>query len=307
MKRFKNVLVVYNDEVGADDALTQAAALVRANDARLTLIDVCPEGYGSLAVPMEREKRLERAKRSLQLDGVGEVDSQVLIGTAIEKIIDQVLRANHDMVIATSTGGGMVHDALYGSLATQLMRKCPCPVWIVKPGQTMAYSRILAAVDPDPSNAADDPLCVKVMDMATSLANSHGAELHVLHAWEVDGNDRDTVWSEVPEKTHRMLLENHERKRRDSVEAMLRRYRDLPKAPLVHMPRGLPQWEIVNAVKANDIDLVVMGTTGRSGLLGLLVGNTAESIMAAVGSGILTVKPEGLEATIDRDGTMAVA
>ncbi|MEK6216453.1 MAG: universal stress protein, partial [Boseongicola sp.] len=122
MKRFKNVLVVYNDEVGADDALTQAAALVRANDARLTLIDVCPEGYGSLAVPMEREKRLERAKRSLQLDGVGEVDAQVLIGTAIEKIIDQVLWANHDMVIATSTGGGMVRDALYGSLATQLMR-----------------------------------------------------------------------------------------------------------------------------------------------------------------------------------------
>jgi universal stress protein E len=307
MKRFKNLLVVYNDEVGADDALTQAAALARANGARLTLIDFCPEGYGSSAVPVEREKRLERAKRSLKLDGLCEVNSQVLIGTAIEKIIYQVVQANHDMVIATSTGGGMVRDVLYGSLATQLMRKCPCPVWIVKPGQAMAYSRILAAVHPDPSNPADDPLCVKVMDMATSLANAHGAELHVLHAWEVDGNDRVTIGSEVPDKTYRMLLEKHEGQRRDSVKALLERYRDLPKSPLVHLPRGLPQWEIVNAVKAHDIDLVVMGTAGRSGLLGLLVGNTAESIMAAVGSGILTVKPEGLEATIDRDGTMAVA
>ena len=179
--------------------------------------------------------------------------------------------------------------------------------WIVQHEPPLAYSRILAAVAPDLSNAADDPLCIKVMDMATSLANSHGAELHVLHAWEVDGNDRVTIGSEVPDKTHRMLLEKHERQRRDTVKAMLGRYRDLPKAPLIHLPRGLPQWEIVNAVKANDIDLVVMGTTGRSGLLGLLVGNTAESIMAAVGSGILTVKPEGLEAAIDRDGTMAVA
>jgi len=31
MKRFKNILVVYNGEIGADDALTQAAALARAN------------------------------------------------------------------------------------------------------------------------------------------------------------------------------------------------------------------------------------------------------------------------------------
>ena len=40
MKRFKNILGVYNDAVGDDNALTQATALAKRNDARLTVIEV---------------------------------------------------------------------------------------------------------------------------------------------------------------------------------------------------------------------------------------------------------------------------
>ena len=39
MNRFKNILAVYNDAVGDDDALAQATALAKRNDARLTVID----------------------------------------------------------------------------------------------------------------------------------------------------------------------------------------------------------------------------------------------------------------------------
>ena len=64
-----------------------------------------------------------------------------------------------------------------------LMRKCPCPVWVVKPGQHERYARILAAVDTDPDDASKDALNRTIMELATSLAQLEQSELHVVHAW----------------------------------------------------------------------------------------------------------------------------
>jgi nucleotide-binding universal stress UspA family protein len=41
------------------------------------------------------------------------------------------------------------------------------------------------------------------------------------------------------------------------------------------------------------MDLIVMGTVARTGLGGLLIGNTAESVLQRVDCSVLAVKPEG--------------
>jgi universal stress protein E len=64
-----------------------------------------------------------------------------------------------------------------------LMRKCPCPVWVMNPDQPKHYSHILAAVDPTPSNEERDTLNVKIMDPATSLAHRERCELLIIHTW----------------------------------------------------------------------------------------------------------------------------
>ena len=43
MRRFKNILAVYGDTIGADDVFSQATALACENNARLPFIDVLPE------------------------------------------------------------------------------------------------------------------------------------------------------------------------------------------------------------------------------------------------------------------------
>jgi len=307
VKRFKNMLIVYNDVPGADDALTQGAALAVANDSRLTLVDICPIGYRTPDFIAEREKRLRRTVRSLHLEEIKDVDARVLVGDGCEEVIRQVLRARHDMVIASSEGGGPLKNALYGTMATALMRKCPCPVWIVKPGQSAVYRRVLAAVDVDPNGSTIDPLSAKVIEMASSLANGHNAEFHVLHAWDVTGKDADTIYSEVPDPTRARLLDNHEAVRRAALEDLLERHVYGHATPVPHLPRGTPVWEISGAVESHEIDLVVMGTASRSGLAALFLGNSAETILAATRCGVMTVKPDGFEASISLEQGRDVA
>jgi universal stress protein E len=57
--------------------------------------------------------------------------------------------------------------------------------------------------------------------------------------------------------------------------------------------KGKPDAAIAKFVAKNDIDLLVMGSVARSGLPGLLVGNTAERIVNQVDCSVLVVKPDG--------------
>lgn len=66
----------------------------------------------------------------------------------------------------------------------------------------------------------------------------------------------------------------------------------------VHLIKGAPGELISSAVEEWAVDLVVIGSVGRSGIPGLLIGNTAERVLNAVDCSVLTLKPEGFETPI---------
>lgn len=293
MKRFKDILCVYDGSIGAEDALNQAMMLAKANEAKLTVVDLAEEGRHSFNSIKERERRLQRLVPAIRADSVEDVEARVLVGTPFLEIIREVLRNEHDLVIASAEGGSIVKAVFFGSTVTHLIRKCPCPVWIVKPGQTVPYGRILAAIDPTSEDPTGGGLNVGIMDLSTSLARMTGGGLDIVHVWDVEGNDQDTLASEVPRAVRDEILDKHESRHRDAVGALLERY---PLSELDHeilLPRGLPQQQIVELVQDRDVDLIVMGTLNRTGIPGLLIGNAAETILEAVTCGVLAVKPAG--------------
>lgn len=293
MKRFKDILAVYDGSIGAEDALNQAMVLARANRAKLTIVDLAEEGRYSFRSIQERERRLQRLLPAIRAESVEDVHARILIGTPFLEIIRQVLRKQHDLVIASAEGGSVIKAVFFGSTVTHLIRKCPCPVWIVTPGQAVPYGRILAAIDPRFDDPTGDGLNVKIMDLATSLARMAGGGLDIVHVWEVTGNDSDTLASEAPSTVRESIVAKHEDKHRDAVEALLQRYSLGEIDYELLLPRGLPQQMIVELVQMRDVDLIVMGTLNRTGIPGFLIGNAAETILEAVTCGVLAVKPDG--------------
>lgn len=292
MQRFKNILVVYNDAVGDDEVLTQAASLAERNDARMTLIEVIKDVACSAAQLAERRKHLARIAVSIGQAG-GNVEVVSCAGTPFLEIVRQVLREKHDLVIMAAEGGGGFKNLFFGGTSMHLMRKCPCPVWILKPGQRANYARILAAVDTSPADAEADELNVKIMDLATSLARLNESELHIVHAWELTGHDLNSIRSEMTGEMQEQLLRRNELTHRKPVEHLLERYTLNDLQYHVHVVRGVAFSLIPRMAEEEEIDLIVMGTVRRTGIAGLLIGDTAELVLRQVECAVLTVKPEG--------------
>ena len=78
-------------------------------------------------------------------------------------------------------------------------------------------------------------------------------------------------------------------------------FRTLPRGVQVHVKEGPPDVVIPQAIDEYEIDLLVMGTLARSGIRGMLVGNTAERILPQLSCSLLAVKAAGFESPITLD------
>ena len=72
-----------------------------------------------------------------------------------------------------------------------------------------------------------------------------------------------------------------------------------------HIVKGQP-YQVISGL-ASKSDIAVMGTLSRSGIDGLLIGNTAERILRQVDCSVLAVKPEGFRTPLRFEDSLATA
>jgi nucleotide-binding universal stress UspA family protein len=90
----------------------------------------------------ERNRQLEQRVALFRNKGL-QIATNILCGTPFLEIIREVLRKKYDIVIKTARGSGRFRNSLFGSTTLHLMRKCPCPVWVIKPSQQYAILNII--------------------------------------------------------------------------------------------------------------------------------------------------------------------
>ena len=290
MQRFKNILVHLNYSVGDDDTLAQAVALARKNNAKLTIVEVFECLATSSAEISEREKQLQRLATSFFSDGVT-INSIVAVGTPFLEIIRLVLKDDYDLVMMTAEGKAGYTQLFFGSTSLHLLRKCPCPVWVTKPETHSSYTRLMAAVALESDD--DCELDSNIMSLATSLTRLHQGELHIANAWEVTGKDLDTLKSEFTDKMKDRILTTHEGVYQKRADKILTKFNVDDIESHVQLMRGKPEYELPKFSNTSQIDLIVMGTIGRTGIPGFFIGNSAELILRQVKCSVLVVKPEG--------------
>lgn len=313
MELFRNILYVSEVAVAQEASVARAVSLAENNQANLTVIDVIPAittGLGILpgghvsgelqeAMVSERHEVLESLVEPYRkrLD----IRLEVLVGTTFLKVIHSILRNDYDLLIKPAENPSFI-ERLFGSDDMQLLRNCPCPVWLMPAGKQSKYACMLAAIDFNPydPDVADNDLNRQILALSSSLALSDFAALHVVHAWDAPGEMTVSLWSDSSTQASTSYVEGV----RSSHERALHRYREQLKerigieaynhlAPQFHLRRGAASRVIPAMIGELQADLVVMGTVARTGIAGLLIGNTAEAILEQVQCSVLAVKPPG--------------
>lgn len=295
MKRFKRILIDISTVRGAGPALQRAIVLARQNDADVTIVAVAPElprraqlllpaDVGELLV-RENEARLATAASRLQAADV-RVTSQVLVGNHAVEIIRQVVRGGHDLLLRAHTA-----SKAYGAIDRKLLRKCPCPVWLIAAPGEGPHRRILATVKPDLEDVTANALNTTALEIATSLAALEDAELLVLHVWSLYGEG--VLQSRLKPAELAELLETARVAAQRTVHDALQPFAGQIHRDQVFFAKGFAGDAIPQFVAEHDVDLLVMGTLARSGIAGVITGNTAEQVLGKVRCSLIALKPEG--------------
>ena len=301
MNRFKNIVYFADGTTEPDHALERAFLLAENNQARLTLLDVIepvdiPQDltmrFGFDLQDMLIQKRLEELEQLAEPFRTPDclIYSKAFFGTAFIEVIKAVASYGYDLVIKSAKSSDGLSDRILGSTDLHLLRKCPCPVWVDRPGAAAHYRQVLAAVDP--MAPPHDNCATLVMDLATSLARRESAQVKVVHAWKVNGESmlRDGRFR-LSQTELDLLLNETEKRHRDRLQGLLKDYDLEVDDAGIFVVKGEASVAIHQVSIDQNADLIVMGTLGRSGIPGLFIGNTAEDVLQNTTASILAVKP----------------
>lgn len=313
MKSFRSILYVAEEGGAQGPAVTRAVTLAENNQADLTIMAVMaplePPAESPPGVPIAAETQAAAvAERRRELDDLAApfrervtVRPKVAVGTRFLEVIRAVLRDGHDLVIKSAENPERL-QRLFGSDDAHLLRKCPCPVWLMKPAEKPNYDCIMAAVDVQAPQAspAGAELNLQITELAGSLAVSDFAALHLVHAWEAPAETLVRATSDRPDEARSAYVDGELARRRAGMAALCRLLRarigrDAYEhiAPRTHLARGSAKTVIPETAVGLGADLVVMGTVARTGIPGLIIGNTAEAILDQIHCAVLAVKPPG--------------
>ncbi|MEO6809254.1 MAG: universal stress protein [Isosphaeraceae bacterium] len=217
-----------------------------------------------------------------------EAESIFVHGKGWLELIQQVSRGRHDLLLvgARALNGADVRRILMGSTAQKLVRRCPCPVWVTRPGPLDQPLNVLVANDLKP---VSEP----ALRLAVELGQALDANLHLLHVAEYPLFS--LCLTSLPDE----IGPDYQNKVRARAEQTLRAQLDqatlgVSTKPIqVHLMDCIrnPDESILQFIKEHQIDLLIMGSVGRSGVAGIMIGNAAERLLPNVTCSVLVVKP----------------
>ncbi len=208
-------------------------------------------------------------------------------GKGFIECIKAVNEEKFDLVICPPAN----HDKTPDSTAMHLLRKCPCPVWIHHGHLWRGAVRILAAVGPFDNSPGNEALNRNILAHAAELNRILGGKLHVMHCWKgyLEGVTDNPYFSESEVEKYLDYEKN------SSEEAFNELFESAPfqKKPRKVIMHGDPGTLIPEYALEKKMDIVVMGSVARSGIAGLLIGNTAEKVAGSLTESLLAIKPAG--------------
>lgn len=244
---------------------------------------------------------LDNLVQMAKKEGV-EAQSKLEPGEGWLEIIRQVLRAKHDLVVVGTRNISDLGHKLFGNTGMKLFRRCPCPVLVTKP---LTFARGILGADVRSSfNNGGSPLKIlvatnlrppseQVLRLGITLANQTNAHLDILHVVEYRLQEVCNIG--LPDAKQQQYRRKAQEQAEKALQALLdtTEYKSLGSRIQIHLGGDviLPDVAIQRFIEKNHIHLLIMGTIGRGGIRGIMIGNTAERLLPQVECSVLAIKP----------------
>ncbi len=183
-----------------------------------------------------------------------------------------------EMVVVGSSGRGLLARGLLGSVSSTVVRHAHCPVAVIRDEDPLMpdprHAPVLVGIDGSPAS-----------ELATAIAfdeaSRRGVDLMALHAWS------DVKVFELPGLDLSALVSEAERGMAERLAGWQERYPDVTVKRVVVCDRPAPQL----IEKSEAAQLVVVGSHGRGGFTGALLGSVSNAVVHGVRMPVIVARP----------------
>lgn len=218
-----------------------------------------------------------------------EVAPEIKIGHTVAEgsPIDMLLEMSHGvtMIVMGSRGMGGLSGMVTGSVSASVVSHANCPVVVVREDNAVTestkYGPVVVGVD-------GSEVSQKATEYAFAEAEARGAELIAIHTWmdmQVQASlaglsAAQAEWSEVEREQGELLNER--------IAPLVEKYPDVKVKKMI--ARDRPVRALSDAAEAAQ--LLVVGSHGRGGFKGMLLGSTSRALLQAAPCPMMVVRPE---------------
>jgi len=301
MDKYRNILVVIDSTDEAQPSLARALHIARQEEhVKLKLFLPIYEPHHEITSILSSKERetmrsgdiaqrtewMEAYVKPYQDEGIAIEPKVVWHNRPFESIIQEVFDYDHDLVIKGTHSHPVLQSVIFTPTDWHLLRKCPVPVLLVREAKWQEGGNILVALNVSAEEQRHDELNDRLIQEAKDLVRLANGTLHLVNVYPtVPAN---TVF-EVPDfnvKRYNEFVREHHLKLMHKVAVT----RGLTKEH-IHVVEGLPEEAVPKVAEQIKAELVILGTAGRSGLSGALIGHTAEHIIERLNCDLLALKP----------------
>lgn len=280
---------------GSDHALQAvrwAAQTATARRAPLALVHAVgvPDLYAGVLPPTPKvlealwsrgQGALEYAKKTAERSGATNAELVIRDGTPAV-VLREASRKARMLVLGASGHGRFMAAVALGSTAAQVTMHAACPIVVVRgeqPAHGPGSGPVVVGID-------GSPLSEAALDAAFEEASLRGVRLIAVHAWrdpyaEIASMETGAELAKQREEAEQRLLA-------ERLAGWGEKYPDLTvERKLV---RGQPRHTLLYL--SGDAQLVVVGSRGRGGFTGLLLGSTSHALVHHASCSVMIVRPD---------------
>jgi nucleotide-binding universal stress UspA family protein len=208
--------------------------------------------------------------------------AEVLRGQPADRIVAEAGRWRAELIVVGSRGRGSLAAMLFGSVSEAVIDRSPIPVLVAR-GRTAR--RLLLAVDPSPASEAAVEFVVGQEAFRGAAVTTLGVT-SINNAWwlglsEADAASVDASWA---------ALERAEEDERAAIAAAADRLAAAGLEVTTRQHNGSAGEELGRMATELDIDLIVVGSHGRTGIARLLLGSVGRRVLHGSHCSVLFVR-----------------